>query len=556
MRNIFKVVAKETLVDDAAKVNENQNTTDPAANQSAVDFDAELKKLTEEQQATDQSTPPADNANAGDPTPDQQTDAPKPDEQTDQNTDSGKPAEADKSDENGGDKGGEKSDKPSEDPADEEDTDPAEAAEPVPTDADLQKATEAINRLSRCYESIQEAHATGVISPEAVAIANNEVDAVLSDLNIELPPAPAIEALRSSTESGRFSELSARVVQAIKAAWAKFMEWIGKIVQWLRNFKRAYQARKGIYDKTAEGYRRRLRALGGQLPLESAKNATVVLDDINLGPLKHNLSKKGIEGIIQSVTLLSTTALKVGKIVTGVDNTSFVKSMTDVVSGLSKEPMRDLAARIEGFDIPKELKATAASNAIVVNSPDLTSEFKQSNGKDPGVVAVGGVPGGLTLKWTFGEHSYFADMADAVHEISKVGFTTVTASSDEESDNESLTLDTSTVEKLLDLQKNMSNNLGFLINVTSKAENEFNLMLTTSKKMTAVLEDYAKQADHPATDIQDVLHVYSLIANSYEKAFIRPMNEMTRVLSRGEEKLLQIAGNGLAAIDQQLKKPA
>ena len=45
MRNIFQVVTKENLIDQAAQANQGQSSGDPAKQLSAVDFDAELKRL-------------------------------------------------------------------------------------------------------------------------------------------------------------------------------------------------------------------------------------------------------------------------------------------------------------------------------------------------------------------------------------------------------------------------------------------------------------------------------------------------------------------------------
>ena len=52
------------------------------------------------------------------------------------------------------------------------------------------------------------------------------------------------------------------------------------------------------------------------------------------------------------------------------------------------------------------------------------------------------------------------------------------------------------------------------------------------------------------------MRIFTLISNSYEKAYIRPLNEMTRALGRGEAKLLEVAGKALVAIDTKLKPVA
>lgn len=538
MRNIFQVVAKENLIDQAAQANQDQNSGDPAKQLSAVDFDAELKRL------GDASA--SDGAVAG-------GDVPSGDDAVDGSAET-PPAPTPEGDdaepENKGDadEGGEDGDNDNDD--DDDDSDEAESAEPVPTDADLQKAAEGICRLVRCLQSIEEIHETGVVSPDAAAIAHSEIDTVMADMELDLPAAPATESLRAGTEADRFSDLKGRFIAAIRAAWKKFVEWLSKAAAWVRELRRAYQARKGVYDKTAEGYRARLKALAGQTGFEAQLGEMVTLDEITLGALGHYSGKSGVDGLLASAALLNITTLKVGQVVTAAGQTNHLQSMLTLTQKLENQPLRALAGDVEGFNIPDTLKATSSSNAIVATIADLTAGYVPATGK-LGSVSVGGIPGGLTLNWTFGEHTGFTDLPDAAREISKVGFNVT--HSEPTTTKEIFEINPDGVSKLLDIQKEMSSTLGFMLQAMSRSDASFSSMLSVSKTMLKRLEEYAHEQNEPASSVQDLVRIFTLISNSYEKAYIRPLNEMTRALGRGEAKLLEVAGKALVAIDAKLK---
>lgn len=530
MSKLFKAVAKEasSLIDGAMKANQDAQSNDPAKQMSATDFDAELKRLQQQSaSASPDSEPAATSSTSNEPASTDQGSSPDTKEGEGQSA----------KDDNGA---------ATTEPAGEETDDPSATAEPPLPEGDLQKATEGISRLVLCLNSIEEAHETGQVSGIAAGIAHNIVDGVIIDLGLDAPAAPALESEANKTENSRYRELKDRITKTLRAAAEKFMEWLRKLMAWIADLRRAYMARKGVYDKTLVGYRARVKALTGQLPTDMAIDPRLTLSDVNLGALSHKGSKDGIEGINQAVTELAAFALNLVN-ACKVDPATALSSVADVTEGMAVQDMETLAQRIKSYDVAGALRVTPSSTILTASLADYTSESGDNH------VTISGIPGNVAYTWNYGKHEEFKDLTEAAVEVSKVSFAVSTDKSDAYKTTDSFSVDLSAVTSLLDLYERLAHAMVALAAGQTFHAKSFNAMATVSKQITAMMEKTATENQHPVSDVQDLVRVFTLISASYERAFVRPVNDIVRVIGRAQEQVLRFAGNSLAAIDTVVK---
>lgn len=538
MRNLFKTVAKEGLIDQAGQVNENEKTDSPQALQSAADFDAELKKLKAAEGDGDQTNTPTDV-----PAPASTEDTPKP---ADGGGDTPKP-DADGQE-------GKNDDDDDDDKDDDDDSDPADAVDPVKPNAPLEKAAEAFKRVTRVYQTIMRGYSHGVVSVEAMALAHNELNVVSRDMDLTVPLAPAREHLIISSESGRMADFKDRVVAFLKALWEKFLEWLEKIVNFIGGARKSYDARKGIYDKTADGYSKRLKAIEGVVIKGDFKELSKDTDfqlEVNLGPLAHYGPLRGIEGFTESI---KTTLSLAGPIADACDATHAhekLQNIINVVKGMQSQPVGALAGRIEGYDLEVLFKATHTSSIFGKSNGSL-SHHLETNGNGSGVITVGHLPGGKAMHWNYGKASGYATLAEAATEIGKVNFR-LDKDADREPDfkDETLVVNVEVLNQLLDIHKNVSREMADISTAINDANAALNSIHTHTKTMVKVLEEViSPSADW---DVQDAARVFTLIASAFEKAFVRPLTEIATMVGQSDKKLLDIVGAGLAKFDAKMK---
>lgn len=543
-----KAPAAENMIDEALKANQAADSADPAVQQSAVDFDAELAALNAQVKA--ENPAPTDFGGG-------ELDAGGDD--TSGTLDTG---------DSFGDTGGESSseDPPAEDPdtKDNEDADeavdpedPAAEAEPLPNDGDLQKAAEAIGRLSRCLQSLDNAHETGQVSPVMATAAHGIADTAAVELDLDIPSAPALESISGASANARFQEVRQKVVATLKAAWERFMGWMRQVVRWGREFKRAYDARRGTYDKTAAGYAARLNALKGQLTGGVTVEFKSVQNDVKLGVLQHESRFAGVDRVVEAGTLLSTVAQTVALVCGN-------SSLHDEVSGLpklyikmSERSVADGIADFSGLNIPRILKASPSSDVISAAHPSLTHVYEPADDDKPGTLAVGGIPGGLTLQWSFGHHEHFDSIAAAVKATSFARFAALT---DKAEGSETLEIDIDGALKLLNLYGVMMKANATLLKSLSFIEQNYGRLEKFGRELTAIMTKTNTEANHSVDegitpqDMQDLVRLYTLMIAGYERTMAAPVHVLVRAQSNAQESVLRYVGAALVEMDGQLKK--
>lgn len=528
MSKLFKLLANESLIEEAAKVNEATDSVDSESQTAAVDFDAELEKL--------KSSQPGESTDGSDTSPESEVsvdgDASENEETT--STDEPKTDESETSD-----------DKTKE--VESEEVAPSGDTTPPPENEvdDLQKAVEGINRLTRCMESLKEAHEQGVVSPLAAIVIHGEINAVQADMGLKLTPAPATETLKVSTETGRVEELRVRLMATLKAAWKKLLEWISVVAKWIGETRRAYDARRGKYTKDVEGYRLRLKKM------TKVNVGTIEVEDFTFGPLSHDYREDGIEGLnkaIATLVKLNTALTTTFATVSATQADEVRKSVMTVATALSSDNNFDrAAASIKSLDIAGSLKATRSSSSITAIVTDLSYDFKDQNDSGAGSIKFGNIPGGLVLEWAFGECENFGNMRIAVSEVARVGFTTSKVSMPKE--QETLKFTPTEIESLLVSIETLMAAGEASSKAMVRLEKLFAAFTSDVKIVSEAFEGIATQVGHDSTNIQDMMRVYTLIINSYEKAVMRPANVLAKAVTASQDTLVRLAGTAMAQLE-------
>lgn len=371
---LFKSV--EGLIDDADQANKDAGSSNPAASISAVDFDAEIANLLGEQ--ADAGNAP-DYVEGGDTTGNE---APASDGEPG-TTDDGSMEEPGPSTDAEQADGGQ-AEEPAAEEGGEEDEGSYEPEPSAPPSSDV--AVESILRLCRGLEALELQHETAVVTPELAAIVNNEADSVCNVLDLEMPPSAALEA--EGAES-RYAAVKGRVLEVLKQA----LEWLKtnfeRVRKWVKDFIATYNARRGVYPRTIDGYLTRIKTLGD---FQSGNTFTVPL-----GPLSNNENTNTVDSMYAAMANASSLNMKV------VAPTKLDPQTINSLNSLDSSDGEGQSARlmVQFFSITKAYNITTSSSSLT-QAASIDQSFQQGKvAGEPTRFAVSGIPGGNTLVWNY-----------------------------------------------------------------------------------------------------------------------------------------------------------